>query len=517
MMARSRRPKPGGKQEFNEGIYHRPPLGLSFFKTGVLVLIVLLILSYFAYTKELPWSSPGYTATATFRDASTLRQTAPVRIAGVNVGKVTKVEPEGEDGAKVTFTVDPEGLPLHEDARITIRPRLFLEGNFFLDLRPGSPSAPELPDGGSIPVTQTATAVQLDQVLTALQKPDRRNLGDFLAGYGSALADEPTPEMDVGMDPEVKGLSGAEALNKSFDYGAQAGRSSSQVSQALLGEQAGDLRGMIKASASVFQQLASVDSELSDLITNFSITTGALAAESQSLQDTLAELAPTVEQAQQDLPVINSAFPPLRTFARELTPSVKELPGTIRAGMPWLRQTDKLVQRNELGGIVNDLHVATPLLSEGTANLNSLLLQLGRFSRCQSQVLTPTGDEVITDQFSTGQPNFREFFYSTVGQAGQGATFDGNGQFLRVQPGGGPYPVEAPVPGGNPNAGGGPDNVNYGRSVAEPQGTQPLKPSKAPPFRMDVPCFKSDPPNLNGPQGAVGAPAVSPTTFPISP
>ena len=141
MMARSRRPKPGAKQDFNEGIYHRPPLGLSFFKTGVLVLIVILILTYFAYTKELPWSSPGYTATATFRDATTLRETAPVRIAGVNVGEVTKVEADG-DNAKVTFTVDSEGLPIHDDARITIRPRLFLGGNYFLDLRPGSPSAP---------------------------------------------------------------------------------------------------------------------------------------------------------------------------------------------------------------------------------------------------------------------------------------------------------------------------------------------------------------------------------------
>ncbi len=506
MMAR--RPKPGVK-EFNEGIYHRPPIGLSFFKTGVLVLIVLLALSYFAYTKELPWSSPGYTATATFADASTLRETAPVRIAGVNVGKVTKVEGEGND-AKVTFTVDPEGLPLHEDARITIRPRLFLEGNFFLDLRPGSPSAPDLPDGGSIPVSQTATAVQLDQVLTSLQRPDRKNLGLLLDGYGSALVDPPTAQMDKGIDPQVRGLSGAEAINQSFDYGGRAGKSSSQVSEALLGEQAGDLRGLIKASASVFEQLASRESQLSDLITNFSITTGALAAESRSLQDTLAQLAPTVEQAQEDLPVVNASFPALRAFARELTPSIKELPGTIRAGTPWLRQTDKLVQKDELGGIVSDLHVATPELAQGTANLNSLLLQLGRFSRCQTQVLTPTGGQVITDQFTTGQSNFREFLYGTAAQAGEGATFDGNGQFLRVQPGGGPAEVAEPYGFGiNPL-----DNINYGRSIADPIGTQPVRPAKAPPIRTDVPCYQSDAPNLNGSQSAVGAPNPAPSSFP---
>jgi ABC-type transporter Mla subunit MlaD len=507
-MARSRRPKPGVK-EFNEGIYHRPPVGMSFFKTGVLALIVVLILSYFAYTKELPWSSPGYTATATFADASTLRKTAPVRIAGVNVGEVTDIEAEGTD-AKVTFTVDPEGLPLHDDARITIRPRLFLEGNFFLDLRPGSPSAPDLPDGGAIPVTQTATAVQLDQVLALLRRPDRKNLGDFLNGYGSALADPPTAAMDVGMDPEVQGLSGAEAINKSFDYGGTAGKSSSQVSEALLGEQAGDLRGLIKASGSVFQQLASRESQLSDLITNFSITTGALAAESQSLQDTLAQLAPTVEQAQDDLPVVNASFPVLRAFARELTPSVKELPATIRAGTPWLRQTDKLVQKNELGGIVDDLHAATPVLSEGTANLSGLLLQLGRFSRCQTQVLVPTGDTVINDQFTNGQPSFREFIYAAVSQAGEGANFDGNGQFLRIQPGGGPFQVETPIP-SSPSP---TDNVNYGNAAAEPLGTQPLKPSSKPPIRTDVPCFENDTPNLNGPQAAIGPPNPTPTTFP---
>ena len=311
-MARSRRPKPGSK-DFNEGIYHRPPLGLSFFKTGVLAAIVILILTYFAYTKELPWSSEGYTATATFSNATTLRPDAPVRIAGVNVGKVTDIEPNG-DNANVTFTVDSEGLPLHDDATITIRPRLFLGGNYFLDLRPGSPSAPDLPDGGSIPVTRTATAVELDEVLTALQRPDRKNLGLLLEGYGSALVDKPTAKNNVGMDRQVVGLSGAEAINKSFDYGGRAGKTSSQVNEALLGEQAGDLRGLIKSSGSVFQQLASRDQELSDLITNFSITTGAFADEATNLQDTLAELAPTLEQAQTQLPVINSAFPPLRGY-----------------------------------------------------------------------------------------------------------------------------------------------------------------------------------------------------------
>ena len=503
-----RRPKPGVK-DFNEGIYHRPPVGLSFVKTGVIALIVILIGTYLAYTKKLPWSHPGYEVTATFRNVSTLQPNSPVRIAGVNVGKVTDVEPEGS-AARVTFTVDDEGLPLHTDAQITIRPRLFLEGNFFLDLRPGSPSGPDLPDGGSIPMSNTATAVQLDEVLTSLQKPDRRNLARLLDGYGSALADEPTSAQDAGQDPDVRGRSAAEAINESFKYGGDAGKGTAQVNQALLGSQAGDLQGLITASGSVFSELASQESDLSDLITNLSITTGALSDESESLQETLAQLAPTLEEGRGQLVEIDRTFPPLRAFARSLTPGVRELPATIRAGNPWLVQAKQLLTQGELGGIANDLRVATPNLSQGTQNLIGLFDQLGLTSRCVSDVLVPTGDIVINDQFATGAPNYKEFFYGAAAQAGEGANFDGNGQYLRIQPGGGPVEVSTPIPGGNALT---QDDVLYGNTIAAPIGTQPLKPAKATDVNLTSPCYTNDVPDLNGPLAAVGAPnpaAVTP-------
>jgi phospholipid/cholesterol/gamma-HCH transport system substrate-binding protein len=499
-MARSRRPKPGVK-DFNEGIYHRPPVGLSFFKTGVLALIAILVLTFFAYTKKLPWSDEGYTATATFADATTLQPNSPVRIAGVNVGKVTDVEPEGT-GAKVTFSVDDEGLPIHEDATVMIRPRLFLEGNFFLDLRPGSPSGADLPDGGDIPVTQTSTAVQLDEVLTSLQAPDRKNLAQLLEGYGGALADKPTAAQDKGQDPDVRGLSAAEALNETFRYGGRAGKGTAQVNEALQGTEQGDLSGLIRASSTVFAELASRESDLRDLITNFSIATGAFADESGNLEATLVQLAPTVEQAQTQLVEINKAFPPLRAFARELTPGVKELPATIRAGNPWLQQVNLLLKPDELGGRAKDLRIVTPSLARGTRNLTSLLNQLGLTSRCVSNVLVPTGNVVINDSFSTGQPNYKEFFYGAASQAGEGANFDGNGQFLRVQPGGGPVQVQTPVPGATEN-----DDVLYGNTIMEPTGVQPLPPKSDPPIRSGVPCYTQDPPDLNGPEAAVGPPS----------
>ena len=81
--------------------------------------------------------------------------------------------------------IDDKGLPIHKDATAKIRPRIFLEGNFFVDLQPGTPSAPTIDDGDTLPVTQTAGPVQLDQVLTALQQDTRKEPAAAARGLGS--------------------------------------------------------------------------------------------------------------------------------------------------------------------------------------------------------------------------------------------------------------------------------------------------------------------------------------------
>ena len=104
--------------------------------------------------------------------------------------------------------------------------------------------------------------------------------------------------------------------------------------------------------------------------------------------------------------------------------------------------------------------------------------------------------------FSTGQPNFREFFYGTVNLAGESQGFDGNGPFVRFQAGGGPDLVRMANPGGGPS-----NSSLWGHNISAPLGTRPRLPvAGKPPFRMDVPCFKNAIPDLNGPAGAVGPP-----------
>jgi phospholipid/cholesterol/gamma-HCH transport system substrate-binding protein len=490
-------------------IWGRHYTGASPWVFGLIVVVILAALTYLAFAKKLPWSHPSYELHATFENSATLRKTAPVRIAGVNVGKVTSVEHEaGSDLVNVTFSVDSEGQPIHDDAEVEIRPRLFLEGNFFLDLRPGSPSAPTLPDGGTIPVTNTSTAVQLDEVLTALQSPTRKGLQKTLEGFGTALNYQPTAAADRTQDPISQGESAGQSLNDAFKYGAEAGRGTAIVSDALRGENEGDLAGFIASTRTVFEKLASRQQDLGSLIDNFNGFAGALANESESLSRTIAVLEPTLREAQTSFASLNKALPPLRALAIASDPGVKELPNTIAAFNPWLVQTGQLVQQNELGGLATLLRKTAPGLAGVNQAATKLFPQVTALSQCSNRVLVPAADSKITadQRWSTGQPNFYEFFYGLVNLAGTSQAFDGNGPYLRVQPGGGPVLVQDANPTGRPG-----DQVNFTNTIEPPLGIQPVLPSSAPPFRMDVPCAKNNPPNVNGPSAAAGAPDLVPS------
>ncbi|MGH2952704.1 MAG: MlaD family protein [Solirubrobacterales bacterium] len=475
---------------------------------GLAVAVLMSIGVYLAFAKQIPFADPGYELRATFDNAATLRTSSPVRIAGVNVGEVTGVESRG-DAAEVSFTIDEDGRPIHDDATIEIRPRLFLEGNFFLDLDPGSPSAAELGDGDEIPVSQTATAVQLDEVLTALQEPQRRGLQRALAGLGTALTYEPTAADDLTQDPDVHGETAAQALNQALRDGGPAGRDTAIVNEALRGEGRHDLSGLVRGQRALFGRLEASEEALQGLITNFNVTTGALAAEADALSATLVELAPTLEQAEPSLRALSEALPPLRSLALELEPGVAELPGTIDAAGPWLDQATPLLRDSELGGLARMLRHAAPGLARTAVGSRNLFTQTTRLGRCVSGVLVPVGDIVIDDNggaypfgsgaagYPSGLTNYQEFLSSLVNQAGESQNFDGNGSYLRVNAGGGGTLASTPYPQGTFN-----NTTLFGNFPEAPLGTRPTFTPTTPPFRPDVRCHTNPLPDVNGVGGA---------------
>ena len=60
-----------------------------------------------------------------------------------------------------------------------MRPHTLFEGSSFIDLSPGSPSAPALEPGETIPIEQTSNYVTLDEALRILRPEIRENLGEL--------------------------------------------------------------------------------------------------------------------------------------------------------------------------------------------------------------------------------------------------------------------------------------------------------------------------------------------------
>ena len=472
--------------------------GAAPFTVGAVVLATIAVLTYFGFAKHMPFTH-GHRVHAIFQSANSIRAGSPVRIAGVNVGKVEKVERAGSsDAAKVTLELQDRALPLHRDATARIRPRIFLEGNFFVDLQPGTPSAPRLPEDGTIPITRTSAPVQLDQVLTSLQYDARQDLRDLLHGYGTALTHRPTPAEDAGQDPLVRGRTAAEALNDSLRHSGPALRGVSVVNDALLGTAPHDVYKLLRGLARISAGLDRNEGRLQALVTDFAATTGAFASEEGNLRASIRLLAPTLEVANRTLADLNRAFPPTRAFAREVLPGVRETPATIDAAFPWIAQARPLLGPRELGGLVNELQPTTTALGHFVDDMRSLLPQVDLIDRCLTDVILPTGDVKIADgAFSTNTENYKEFWYTLVALSGEGQNFDGNGMYVRFQPGGGPFTVST-----------GPSTLTgdplFGNAAARPLGTRPRYPGRRPAYVTSVPCYRSQPPDLNGPAADIG-------------
>jgi len=474
---------------------------------GLIAVILVVIGLWLAFTKTIPFTSPGYEVQATFRNAVNIAIKSPVRIAGVNVGKVTDMEQKG-DNTVVTFTVDDEGRPIHEDASAQIRPRLFLEGNWFIDLDPGTPESKEMPDDGMIPVSNTATSVQVGDLLRTLQTPERANIQRLLASLGTGLNQEPGPAEDLTFEPFMHGLSGGEALNLAYRRGEDAAKGTAIVNAAYLGEKPNDLGNLLRGLTRVTGAVNERGDDLQGLVENFTVFTGALAAESENLSLTINKLGPTLEVARRSLASLNASLPALRGFAVASTPSLNELPRTIRLTRPFLRQGQQLLTNRELGGLAKIIESSTPSAAKSAAATLKLLPQLRNFGLCLADTVIPTGDQVIEDGANgNGQPAHREFFYASVGAAGSSGMLDGNGSYARIQGGGGPVTVKAEdnvEP--NPQA-----NVIYGRLQSAPLGTSPLAPG-TPPIVTNERCADQEVPELNGPMAGPGNP--SPVAYP---
>jgi len=444
--------------------------GMTPFRAGVLALVVVALFAYFGFSKANPFSNP-YQFKAVFNDVNNLKPKSPVRIAGVEVGKVTKVEPveSGKGAAEVTMQVENKGLPIKRDAELKIRPRIFLEGNFFVDLEPGSPSGDDLPDGGVIPVTQTAAPVQFGDLLTALQRDTRADLQTFLREYSEGLSN-----------------GGAEGFNEAIRYWKPAYRGSSLANDATLGQEPNrDIQRLLEGQQKTFAALVKDENALKGLVTNFNVTAAAFAREDVALAQSVPALRDTLRIGYPALGSLDAALPSLRAFAHDALPGVRSSDPTLAASIPFITQARLLMSEDELRGTARVLRQTIPDLVRFDQTSVPFLRESRALSACANNVLVPFMDLKIpnpdtgNEAENSDQPVRAQLQRGMPGLSGESRLSDGNNQYFHAG---------ATPPGNRVRPGPPPDG-----------GSMPM------PHRPDIPCETQELPNMHAPGGPIPA------------
>ena len=280
--------------------------------------------------------------------------------------------------------VDPEQRAAPAQGRDLLDPpRIFLEGNFFVDVNPGTPSAPIAPDGFTYAIQQGKGPVQFDQLLGSLQNNTRANLQTLLQQYGIAVK------------------RGGPVYNQSIQYWTPAYLYGSQVAHATLGTQPHDLSNWIDQGGQVNGAFAQHPQNLENLITDFNTTANAFARENVSLSQAIGELPHTLQVAIPALNAVqgalcsgpqvpNCAAGPLPTFAKDLIPGAKSTAPMVDASLPFFTQLRYLVQPDELGGLTNDLSSTVPALAKLNQETTPFMQNEVRpASSCQVNVILP--------------------------------------------------------------------------------------------------------------------------------
>jgi phospholipid/cholesterol/gamma-HCH transport system substrate-binding protein len=348
----------------------------------------ILLFLWITFGGPTPFKAKPYEIKIPFKEATQLAEQSDVRISGVSVGKVQKVDlaENGEDALAIVYLNDKYG-PIPRGTRAILRTKTLL-GETYVELTPGDPERPELPDGATLPAGQIAESVQLDEIFrtfdartrAAFQEWQRQGaiaIGGQGESFSMALAElEPTfREFDrLFRVLDTQRL----AVRQLFSNGAVTFR-------ALRGRE-GQLADLIQSSNAVFTTTAARDRDIEalfrvfptfldesrltfDRLRDFAVNTDPLMRQlvpaAEELSPTLISLSRFAPEAKGFFegfgPVIrrsDTAFPALRRFLRD------DFPVLLRSLDPFLRNLNPFLTgldlyKNEITAAMANVAAAT--------------------------------------------------------------------------------------------------------------------------------------------------------------
>ena len=232
-------------------------------------------------------------------------------VGGQSIGTVDDISLTQNAQAEVKITVDD---PLHEGTTAVIR-ATSLSGiaNRYVSIAPGANSEPQIPEDATIPSTQTASPVDIDQLFDTFNKKTREGLANFIQGQGTVYTDN------------------AKAANKAYKFLAPGLQSTTRLLDELTRDQQ-TFSDFLASGSRVLGAIAERRDDLAALTSNANQALGAIAQENDSFDRSLVALPPALRQA-------NTTFVNLRAALDDLDPLIVATGEATQAGLtPFLRK-----------------------------------------------------------------------------------------------------------------------------------------------------------------------------------
>jgi phospholipid/cholesterol/gamma-HCH transport system substrate-binding protein len=283
-------------------------------KLGIFTVVSILVTGLLAVIMGNIGLGGSREYSAIFANASNLQEGDDVRVAGVNVGEVSKVEHYDRTMAKVTFKVEDE-VTLTSASTAEIR-FLNLIGDRYMALQEGSDAggAESLSEGDTIPVTRTSPSLDLTVLFNGF-KP-----------LFQALAPDQVNELSM------------------------------NLVQVLQGE-GGTVRGLLEHTASLTSTLADRDELIGEVVTNLSETLDTVNQRHEQLSSLVVELKDWMTKLAADRDTIGSSLGNIAALTATVADLIKRGRPLLKKDIAELRDLAKLLnkpdQRAELVDLLN--------------------------------------------------------------------------------------------------------------------------------------------------------------------
>jgi phospholipid/cholesterol/gamma-HCH transport system substrate-binding protein len=275
--------------------------------TGALVkliafaVVTVLATAVLATTISNASFTTGDTYHAVFTDVAGVNKGDDVRIAGVRVGEVKDIQVYHRDKAMLTFTVD-RGKDLPRSTRAVIRWRNLI-GQRYVALTEGVGSQATMPAGATIPLSQTAPALDLDSLFNGF-KP-----------------------LFQALDPK------------------QVNTLANEIVQTLQGE-GSSVNSLLSHTASLTNNLADRDKVIGELIDNLDAVVGNLSRHDSQLNDLLIQLQRFIGGLSDDRDAILGSLGDINALALNTGNLVKDVRPSVHGDVRNLGRLSKNLDDN---------------------------------------------------------------------------------------------------------------------------------------------------------------------------